>query len=200
MRVLVACEFSGIVREAFRRRGHDAWSCDLLPSEQEGPHRQADVFAVLAEGWDLVIAHPPCTYLCTMGIWWNHKRPDRWPLTYAAQAFVERIAAADIPRLAIENPVGYLNSHWRKPTQVIHPWQYGHEANKPTCLWLHGLPLLQPTQIVGKGRFYTKANGNRLSAWCHVTSGTRKAERARIAARTFPGIAEAMADQWGALC
>ena len=197
-RVLVACECSGAVRRAFRALGHDAWSCDLSPAEDASPyHLQRDVRGVLGDGWDLLIAHPPCTYLASMGVWWNAKRPERWPLTYAALDFVEALAAAPVPHIAIENPVGYLNSHWRKPTQVIHPWQFGHEANKPTCLWLKNLPRLTPTKIVGKGEFYVKANGARMAKWSHVTSGTRKAERARIAARTFDGIAAAMADQWG---
>jgi hypothetical protein len=144
-----------------------------------------------------MIAHPPCTYLASMGVWWNHKRPERWPLTHQAYEFVKLLAAASIPKIAIENPIGYLNGHWRKPDQVVHPWQFGHEASKPTCLWLKGLPKLVHTKIVGKGEFYTKANGARMAKWSHITSGTKKAERARIASRTFEGIATAMADQWG---
>jgi len=196
-RVLVACEFSGTVRRAFTERGWDALSCDLEPAEDGGAHYRGDVRDLLSGGWDLLIAHPPCTYLAGMGIWWNAKRPERWPLTHAAQAFVEELWAAPIPHVAIENPIGYLNKHWREPTQVINPWQFGHEAHKPTCLWLRGLPLLQPTQMVGRGRFYTKANGTRMSAWSHTISGTKKAARARHASRTFPGIANAMATQWG---
>lgn len=197
LRVLVACEFSGIVRDAFIAKGHDAWSCDLLPTEREGPHIQGDVLEVLDRGWDLMIAHPPCTYLASMGIWWNHKRPERWPLTFAAMDFVKALWDAPVERVAVENPIGYLNRHWMKPTQIINPWQFGHEAHKPTCLWLKGLPTLTPTNVVGRGRFYVKANGHRMSAWSHVTSGTRKAERAKIASRTFQGVANAMAAQWG---
>lgn len=197
MRVLVACEFSGTVRDAFLRAGHDAMSCDLLPTEAPGPHYQGDVRDVLGDGWELMVAHPPCTYLASMGIWWNAKRPERWPHTYAARDFVSLLWHAPIERIAIENPIGFLSNNWRKPNQVIHPWQHGHEASKPTCLWLRGLPLLQPTSIVGKGEFYTKANGARMAKWSHITSGTRKAERAAIASRTFPGIASAMAAQWG---
>ena len=196
-RVLVACEFSGTVREAFRALGHDAWSCDLLPTEVPGPHIQGDVQAVLHDGWDLMIGHPPCTYLAGMGIWWNKKRPERWPLTYAARDFVDLLWNAPIPKIAIENPIGFLNRNWRKPNQIIHPWQFGHEASKPTCLWLKGLPDLLPTAIVGKGEFYVKANGTRMAKWSHITSGTRKEERAKIASRTFHGIAAAMAAQWG---
>ena len=198
MRVIVACEFSGVVRRAFRARGHDAWSCDLLPAEDHSEyHIQGDVLEVLGDGWDLMIAHPPCTYLCGMGIWWNHKRPERWEETRKALAFVEALWNAKIDRVAIENPIGYLSKNFQKPSQVINPWEFGHDANKPTCLWLRCLPRLTPTKIVGKGRFYTKANGSRMSAWSHVTSGTRKEQRARIASRTFDGIAEAMAEQWG---
>lgn len=198
MRVLVACECSGVVREAFRARGHEAWSCDLKAAEDGSPwHIRGDVMPVLAQGWDLIIAHPPCTYLCGMGIWWNHKRPERWPLTHQAKAFVEAIWAAPVARLALENPIGYLNKNWMKPSQVIHPWQFGHEASKPGCLWLRGLPPLVPTQVVGKGEFYVKANGIRMAKWSHITSGTRKEERATLAARTFDGIARAMAEQWG---
>jgi hypothetical protein len=196
MRVLVACEYSGTVRDAFRRAGHDAMSCDLLPTEAPGPHYQGDVRDVLDDGWDLMVAHPPCTYLCSMGVWWNHKRPERWEHTYAAAEFVKLLWDAPIPKVAIENPVGWLSKNWAKPSQMIHPWMFGHEANKPTCLWLRGLPNLQPTKIVGKGEFYVKANGQRMSKWSHITSGTR-ADRWKIAAATYQGIADAMADQWG---
>jgi hypothetical protein len=196
VKVLIACEYSGTVRDAFRAAGHDAMSCDLLPTDVPGPHYQGDVQEILRDGWDLMIAHPPCTYLCGMGIWWNHKRPERWSETYAARDFVELLWSAPIDQIAIENPIGWLNKNWRKPQQVINPWQFGHEANKPTCLWLKNLPLLAPTKIVGKGEFYTKANGQRMSKWSHKESGTRDA-RWKIAATTFPGIAAAMAAQWG---
>ena len=197
MRVLVACEFSGIVRDAFIARGHDAVSCDLEPTERPGPHICGSVLDVLEMGWDLMIAHPPCTNLCSMAQWWNHKRPERMPLTLDAAAFVSKLSEAPIPKICIENPPGWLNKNWRAPSQMIQPWHHGHEANKPTCLWLKGLPLLKATKLVGKGEFYVKANGSRASKWSHVTSGTKKAERAKIAARTFEGIAKAMADQWG---
>lgn len=205
MRVLIACEFSATVRDAFRARGHDAWSCDLLPCEGDPAwHVQGDALAA-AHGsqWDLMVAHPPCTYLASMGIWWNAKRPERWPLTFEALAFADALAGAPIARIAVENPIGYLNKHWERfpngPNQIINPWQFGHEANKPTCLWLKNLPNLVPTKLVGKGEFYTKANGARMSKWSHVTSGTNKEKRAKIASKTFQGIADAMADQWGSL-
>lgn len=200
MRVLIACEFSGVVREAFRDMGHDAWSCDLIPSEKYGPHIIGDAIEVASsQHWDLMIAHPPCTYLCSMGIWWNKKRPERWEHTYSAMDFVKSLWDSPIAHIAIENPIGYLGTHWQKSHQIINPWMFGDEANKPTCLWLKNLPTLAPTKIVDKGKFYTKKNGARMSAWSHITSGTRKEERAKIASRTFQGIANAMADQWGSL-
>lgn len=197
LRVLIGCEFSGIVRDSFRALGHDAWSCDLLPCEGDPAfHIQGDVLEIIGQGWDLGIFHPPCTYLCSMGLWWNAKRPERIPFTIQALEFVDQILAAPIPCIALENPIGCINTRIRKPEQIIHPWQFGHEASKPTCLWLKSLPLLKPVKVVGRGRFYAKANGHRMAAWSHVTSGTNKEKRARIASRTFPGIAQAMAIQW----
>ena len=210
MRILIACEFSGVVRNAFSLLGHDAWSCDLRPTKnpiQPSPnaknpnvgipaqHIRGDVTSVLNDGWDMMIAFPPCTFLCTMGIWWNHKRPTRWQKTFEAMEFVTTLWNAPIPHIAIENPVGYLNSHWQKPNQVTYPWQHGHEANKDICLWLHGLPTLRPTKLVSKGKFYRKKNGSRISAWSHQKSGGP--QRAEIAATTFSGVASAMAHQWG---
>lgn len=197
MKILVACEFSGVVRNAFAKLGHYVMSCDLLPTETEGLHYQGDVRDIIDDGWDLMIAHPPCTYLCYMGVWWNVKRPERWELTYEALKFVKFLWNAPINKIAIENPIGYLSNHFMKPSQIINPWMFGQEANKPTCLWLKNLPLLSPTNFVGHGEFYTKANGKRISKWSHITSGMRKEERARIASRTFQGIADAMAEQWG---
>jgi hypothetical protein len=198
MRVAILCEFSGTVRDSFIRRGHDAISCDLLPTEALGPHIQGDLREHDWSGYDLIIAHPPCTYLCGMGVWWNHKRPERWALTDQAEAFFRFVWSIPCERMAIENPIGVMSTRFRKPDQIIQPWQFGHEANKPTCLWTRGLPALVPTKIVDRGRFYTKKNGSRASVWSHQTSGRDKTKRAKIASTTFPGIAEAMADQWGA--
>lgn len=194
MRVLVACEYSGRVREAFRRRGHDAWSCDLLPTEVPGPHYQCDLLDVLtAQPWDLVIAHPPCTHLANSGArWFKGKALEQ----AQAVAFVKLIAEAPAPKIAIENPVGVLSSRWRKPDQIVHPWWFGDEASKATCLWLKGLPLLQPTKIVGKGRFHTTKSGRRLPAWYNLPPSP---DRGKLRSATFPGFAEAMADQWGAV-
>jgi len=178
--VLVGCEFSGVVRDAFRAAGHDAWSCDLLPSERAGPHLQGDVRTVLQQGWDLAIFHPPCTYLCSSGArWW----PQRQPEQAAALAFVAALWAAPIAHMALENPVGRLTRAWRPWDQIIQPWQFGHGETKATCLWLKGLPLLQPTAIV-EGR-------TPVVHW--ATPGPlRWQERSR----TYPGIAAAMVQQW----
>jgi hypothetical protein len=143
MRVLVACEFSGIVRDAFAKLGHDAWSCDLLPSERPGQHIQGDVLDILGDGWDMMLAFPPCTYLCSSGLHWNHRRPGRAAKTEEALDFIKQLLDADIPAIALENPVGCINTRIRKPDQAVHPWQFGENASKKTCLWLKGLPKLQ---------------------------------------------------------
>jgi hypothetical protein len=195
MRVLVACEFSGTVREAFRSRGHDAWSCDLLPTETPGPHIQGDILDVLHhwERWDLLIAHPPCTYLASSGLHWNTRRPERAALTEKAVAFVMAIGQAPIPKIAIENPIGCLSTRWRKPDQIIQPWQFGHDASKATCLWLKGLPLLQPTDVLPGGKAARRGN--------QTASGQNKLppsdDRWKLRSLTYPGIATAMAAQWG---
>lgn len=195
MRVLVACEFSGTVREAFRARGHEAWSCDLLPTEMPGPHIQGDVRDILGDGWDLMIAHPPCTYLASSGLHWNRRRPERQALTDAAVVFVQTLLGAPIARIAVENPIGALSSRVRRPNQIIHPWQFGHDASKATCLWLQGLPLLVPTEVLPGGR--TARRGNQ------TPSGQNKLgpspDRWKQRSLTYPGIAAAMADQWGTL-
>jgi len=197
-KILVACEFSGRVRSQLRSRGHDAWSCDLEPADDKSPyHIQGDVFdAIKSRHWDIMIAFPPCTYLCSMGIWWNNKRPERWADTEAAIEFVQALMAAPIAQIAIENPVGILSTRIRKPDQYIQPYEHGDPFSKRTCLWLKGLPKITPTDVVDKGKFYVKKNGHRMAAWSHITSGTNKAKRAKIASTTFPGIAKSMADQW----
>lgn len=193
MRVLVACEFSGTVRRAFRALGYDAWSCDLLPSDDNSPHhRQCDVRALLYDGWDLMIAHPPCTYLASSGLHWNTRRPERAALTEEALTFVLDLAHAPIPRIAIENPIGCLSTRWRKPDQIVHPWQFGHDASKATCLWLKGLPALQPTDVLPGGRAARRGN--------QTASGQNKLapspDRWKLRSVTYPGIAQAMAEQW----
>ena len=180
MRVLVACEYSGAVRDAFTARGHEALSCDLLPSDTPGSHYQGDVRNVLGMGWDLMVAHPPCTHLAVSGArWFKHKQAEQ----AEALDFVRLLLDAPIPRIALENPISVISSRIRKPDQIIHPWQFGHGETKATCLWLKNLPALTPTNIV-VGR---EARVHRMSP-----SPDRWKERSR----TYPGIAAAMADQW----
>ena len=181
MRVLVACEFSGIVRDAFIKAGHNAMSCDLLPTESPGPHHQGDVLGILGDGWDLMIAHPPCTHLAVSGArWFKDKQKEQTE----ALEFVHALMAAPIGRWCIENPVSVISSKIRKPDQIIQPWQFGHGETKATCLWLQGLPNLVPTEIV-KGR----------EARVHKMPPSKYRWKNR--SLTFPGIAQAMAEQWG---
>ena len=181
MKVLVACEYSGRVRDAFRALGHEAMSCDLLPTEVEGPHHVGDVTELLHMGWDLMIAHPPCTHLAVSGSrWFKYKVKEQ----AEALVFVQTLMDAPVPRIAIENPVSVISSRIRKPDQIIQPWQFGHGETKATCLWLKGLPKLTPTKVVD-GR---EARVHRMSP-----GPNRWKERSR----TYHGIAEAMAAQWG---
>lgn len=181
MRVLVACEFSGIVREAFREAGHDAWSCDLLPSEIDGQHIQGDVSLILCDGWDLMIAHPPCTHLAVSGArWFSSKKLEQ----AEALEFVRLLMNAPIERIAIENPISIISSKIRKPDQIIQPWQFGHGETKATCLWLKNLPLLKETEIS------SERHGR---VWREPPSPERWKNRSR----TLSGIAKAMASQWG---
>lgn len=183
LRVLVGCEYSGVVRDAFRALGHDAVSCDLLPTEQDGPHYQGDIRDLLADDWDIGIFHPPCTHLAVSGArWFPAKRASGEQ--QAALEFVGLLMDANIPRIAIENPVSIISSHFRKPDQIIQPWQFGHGETKATCLWLKGLPPLTPTDVV-EGR----------EARIHKMPPS--ADRWKLRSATYPGIARAMAAQWG---
>jgi len=200
MRVLIACESSGVVREAFRSLGHDAYSCDLLPDDSGSPwHLQDDALSVLDRmGFDLLIAHPPCTYLCASGLHWNKRRPERNAQTAEALAFVEALMNADVSRIAIENPVGRIGTAIRPADQYIQPYEFGHDASKRTGLWLKNLPPLLPTQPVAP----RMVNGR--PRWANQTdSGQNKlapsVDRWRERSKTYEGIAEAMADQWGSL-
>lgn len=183
MRVLIGCEYSGVVRDAFLRLGHDAMSCDLLPTESPGPHYHGDVRDVIDYPWDMAIFHPPCTHLSVSGArHFAEKRMDG--RQQSAVSFFMALARAPIPMIAIENPVCIMSSLWRKPDQVIQPWQFGHGETKATCLWLKGLPPLRPTDVV-EGR------ENRIHRM------PPSADRWKERSRTFQGIAEAMASQWG---
>ena len=193
MRVLIACEYSGIVRDAFIRHGHDAMSCDILPTELAGPHYQGDVLEILSRGWDMMIAHPPCTHLAVSGAkHFAQKRADG--RQQAALDFVQQLLSADIPMIALENPIGIISTQIRKPDQIIQPYQFGHEATKTTCLWLKNLPPLVPTDIVGKGSRHVTKSGKSLPSWYNLPPS---ADRWKIRSTTFQGIADAMAKQWG---
>lgn len=194
-RVLVACEFSGVVRQAFTDRGWFALSCDLLPSEKPGDHYQGDVRDLLSGSWDLMIAFPPCTYLCRSGIHWNKRIPGRAEKTEEALAFVRLLLDAPIPRIALENPIGLIGTHIRKADQIIQPYEYGHDASKATCLWLKGLPKLQPTQIISPRQVCGKNRWGNQSDAGHNLVPERK-DRWKDRSRTYEGIAAAMADQW----
>jgi len=246
VRVLVACEYSGTVRDAFLALGHDAWSCDLLPTDAPGPHYQGDVTDILdgwlpvnyqadcdpegdgwcqvrdinptdcpcvgptqdgveylerdgilfgrpmeSPGWDLMIAHPPCTHLAVSGAKWFDKKKSQQE---EALNFVRLLLGAPIPRIALENPVSIISSRIRKPDQIIQPWQHGHEATKTTCLWLKGLPPLQPSNIVGKGARHVTKSGKSLPEWYNLPPSE---DRWKLRSATFSGIARAMAEQWG---
>ena len=190
MRVLIACEFSGIVRDAFIERGHDAWSCDLLPTEQPGPHYQDNIFHVLTKtmyDWDMMIAHPPCTYLANSGVSWLYRKEGRWEKMKQGALFFKQLLQADIPKICVENPIMHKHAVkiiGRRQDQVIQPWQFGHGEQKATCLWLKNLPLLEPTNIV-EGR------EQRL----HYLPPSK--DRSKLRSITYPGIAKAMAEQWG---
>lgn len=183
MRVIIACEFSGEVRDAFLDKGHEAVSCDLLPTEKPGPHYQGDVRDILADGWDLMICHPPCTHLAVSGArWFKGKQVEQ----EEALDFVRTLLEAPIPRICLENPVSIISTRIRKPDQVIQPWQFGHGEVKATCLWLKNLPKLVPTQIVEgrEARVHREPPGP---------------DRWKNRSRTFGGIAKAMASQWSFL-
>ena len=196
MRVLVACEFSGVVRDAFIRAGHTALSCDLMLTDKPGPHYQGDVMDIIGAGWDLMIAHPPCTHLAVSGARHFAKKREDGRQQQGIDFFMA-LARADIPRYAIENPIGIMSSIWRKPDQIIQPWEYGHSVTKYTCLWLKGLPALTPTNIVDKGTIWTAKSGKRMSQWYYDSSCLPPKEREKMRNKTFQGIADAMANQWG---
>ena len=194
LNILIACEFSGIVREAFKAKGHGVWSCDLLPSDIPGQHIQDDVLDYLDGDWDLMIAHPPCTHLAVSGAaWFKNKQKEQ----AEALEFVKKLLNAPIPRIALENPIGVISTRIRKPNQIIQPYQFGEPVKKATCLWLKNLPKLIPTKVVENYKPLIRSN---------VTARARRGEKqdgkfsgGLVTAKTFAGIAEAMAMQWGKL-
>lgn len=204
MRILVACEESQAVTKELRALGHEAYSCDIEPCSGGHPewHLQQDVAPLLKEKWDMIIAFPPCTHLAVSGArHFEEKRKDG--RQQQGIAFFMEFVNADCERVAIENPVGIMSSIYRKPDQIIHPWMFGDPFSKSTCLWLKGLPVLAPTNIVEKGEFYISPSGKRMASWCcdPVGSNGKKlgyntAEIKKMRSKTFPGIAKAMAEQW----
>jgi hypothetical protein len=220
MKVLIACEESQAVCKAFRSLGHEAYSCDIQECSGEHPewHIQGDAIEVAyGQDWDMMIAHPPCTYLAVSGARWMYhpddkdlpfedrrphpKHPHRRQQQAEAMEFVLKLSSTPIPRIAIENPVSVISSKWRKPDQIIQPWQFGHEATKSTCLWLKGLPLLEPTDIVGKGERVVFKSGKSHPAWYAeaFNKARTREDRSKMRSKTFEGIATAMAEQWGNL-
>jgi hypothetical protein len=210
MRVLIACEESQAVTKKFRELGHEAFSCDILPCSGGHPewHYQQDVFKVINMGWDLMIAHPPCTYLAVSGAGWMYNKDgtrneERYQNQMDGLEFVHKLMDAPIARIAIENPISVISTYIREPDQIVHPWQFGDEAEKSTCLWLKNLPMLVPTKIVGKGEMYEWIDGKtgkkkRQPLWYYQALSKSKtpAERRTLRSKTFEGIARAMAYQW----
>jgi hypothetical protein len=198
MKVLVACEYSGKVRDAFRAKGHEAMSCDILPTDVEGPHYQGDVRDIINDGWDLMIAHPPCTYLTNSGVTWLHKDPSRWAKLDDGAAFFKMLLEAPVERIAIENPIMHKYAKERiggvKQSQVIQPWMFGHMEQKATCLWLKNLPLLEPTNNVKEQMLALPDNERQRLHYLPPS-----ADRWKKRSETFQGIADAMAEQWGNL-
>jgi len=198
LNTLVACEESQAVTIALRQAGVEAYSCDILPCSGGHPewHIHDDVLPLLNKGWDMIIAFPPCTHLAVSGSRWFKQKAADGRQQHAIEFFMA-IANADCERIAIENPVGVMSSVWRKPDQIIQPYEYGDPVSKKTCLWLKGLPLLKPTNVVDAGEFVVMDSGKRMSRWYRDTFDLPKKQRATVRSKTFPGIANAMATQWG---
>lgn len=195
MKVLIGCEFSGIVRDAFIAKGHDAMSCDLLPSKRPGPHYQGDVRKIINDNWDLAIFHPPCRYLTVTANRSFLNNPDRWKKRLEAMLFVHALMNADIDKICIENPVGVISTHIRKPDQYIQPYEFGHTDSKKTGLWLKNLPLLKPTKVVTP-EYVLDHQGERYSKTHWHCSSTNNKKNAMIRSKTYQGVADAMSDQW----
>ena len=196
MKVLVACEYSGTVRDAFIAKGHDAMSCDLLPTDKPGPHYQGSVFDVLGDGWDLMVAHPPCTFLTNAGVSHLHKNTDRWPQLFEGADFFKKLLFATVPKVAVENPIMHKYAKQLignvKQSQVVQPWMFGHTEQKTTCLWLRGLPELEPTNNVKEEMMLLPKNQRERLHYLPPCE-----DRWKLRSMTYQGIAEAMAEQWG---
>jgi site-specific DNA-cytosine methylase len=192
MKILIACEYSGIVRDAFTRKGHDAMSCDILPTESEGKHYQGDIFDVLYDDWDMMIAHPPCTHLSVSGARWFTEGKKPMYLREQALDFVRKLMEAPIKKIAIENPVSVISSHIRKSDQMINPYQFGHKEQKRTCLWLKNLPKLKETNNVKEEMMKLPIS---VRTRIHYLGSNKGKERSKF----YTGIADAMAEQWGAV-
>lgn len=196
MKILVACEYSGRVRDAFLAKGHDAWSCDLLPSDTEGPHIQGDVLGIIGQGWDMMIAHPPCTYLTNSGVTWLHRDPTRWDRLREGAAFFSALLSAPIPLIAVENPIMHKYAKdligGIRQSQVIQPWMFGHMEQKATCLWLKGLPVLVPTNNVREQMMLLPKNQRERLHYLPPSP-----DRWKLRSATYQGVADAMAAQWG---
>lgn len=196
MRVLIACEFSGTVREAFRKKGHDAWSCDIVKSDDNSQyHIQEDVLKIISDNWDMMIAFPPCTHLAVSGAKHFAKKREDGRQQQGIDFFMS-IINAPIPIIAVENPVGIMSSVYRKPDQIINPFEFGHNVSKKTCLWLKNLPALKATNIVDKGEYITFPSGKRMHKW-YADKAFGGEARQKVRNKTFQGIADAMAEQWG---
>ena len=196
MKVLIACEFSGIVRDAFIKKGHEAISCDILPTESHGPHYQGDVLDIINNGFDMMIAHPPCTYLTVTANRSFLNNPERWLNRLNAVNFVHKLMNANIDKICIENPKGVISTHIRKPEQYIQPYYFGHNDSKLTGLWLKNLPPLKPTKIV-EPEWVTPPSGKRMSKTHAMNPSSNNVENQKLRSRTYQGIAYAMAEQWG---
>lgn len=201
MKVLIACEYSGIVRDAFIKRGHDAISCDLLPTESPGPHYQGDVMDIINDGFDLMVGHPPCTYLTKTSCPAMKKDPLRYLLMREAHLFFMKLYKCNIKKICIENPIPMKRAELPQYNQIIQPYYFGDKAWKTTCLWLKNLPILFSTMITSKGEMYITKEGKKKGAkWYCYGTGSQKMNnqnRSKIRSKTFPGIADAMAEQWG---
>ena len=202
MNVLVACEFSGIVREAFSAKGHNAWSCDIIDTERQGKHIIGDVRNIIDFSWDIMVAHPPCTYLCVTGNKWMAEKyrdrfPDRHQQRTEAINFFMQLINADIDKICIENPVGIMSTHFRKPDQYIQPYQFGYPTTKKTGLWLKNLHPLKPTNVVECDAPHISKSGKKTSQWYYETIPLPADTRSKARSKTFQGVADAMAEQWG---